>query len=394
MVVNVQTQGGWNRFLLLLAATMAIYWSLGEWNVLAVARGMLPLGVLVGWWTLRDGRWASWVTLGYTVLVGMIDRLGHPIRVDSDVWATTSEAINVLAHGHNPYAHYYLAADPSTFPYLPGEIAFYAVAKALSGGVLGADRWTGIGIIFLLAGLAFCIGPSRAAVVTGLYATLAIAGYYAVDGSNDTSLAFLVVLAVVLLACSERANRGSRAFLYASAFVFAWALLFKQFAWLIYPFVILYLRQRGNEWRGYLAVGFGVVALGILPFLATAPVRFIEGVVGQLGAHHQVVGLNFWKGMEIVAPSLVHKMLPVMPITSLIAIVLVGGVLLMRPASNLGFALLQGLSLLFVALFFERWATANYYIGASAILAASLALVPLPLVNQTDTNGRHDGGIP
>lgn len=383
---------GQERTLLLGALALGLFWAIGStdfehaqpWIV-----GLLLLGALCGWAVVRGARFAPWAALAQIVAVGYAERILRKPFVGSDVLAATREAIDVIARGGNPYDHLYVTNNPpgSSFPYLPGEIAFYAIPNALFGTLQGADKWAGIGIVFLLATLAPAVGPARAALATALYSTFSYAAYRSTDGSNDTSLAFLVVLATVLLAWSARAEltpqrRGqARVLFYASAVAFAWALLFKQFAWLLYPFIAMALRRRGAAWREHVVVSVGLTVLIVLPFALTAPIPFLRNVVGQVSAHPNVWGLNLWAGLQTWNSGLIRALIPVIPALGLIALAAVALVLLTRPVEDLGVALFQGLGLLFVALFLARWTTSTYYMFACAVLAAAVGLVdaiPVP----------------
>jgi hypothetical protein len=381
-VINSPPNRG-NSIVLLGAVTLGVFWAIGRANLVHVqppVAGLLLIGVLVGTAVMRGWPLAPWATLVYSVLVGMADRIGRSAHIFSDVMAVTQEAIGVLARGQNPYTHLFESTRPPSlgFAYLPGEVAFYAIPNAIVGHVVGTDRWAGIGIVLLLAALAPCVGPARASLATALYATFGEAAFRSLDGSNDTGLAFLVVLAVVLLAWSERPDRGSHTLFYASAAAFAWALLFKEFAWLIYPSVVMYLRRRGADWRSYVAISLGLVVVVILPFFLWAPSRFIHSGLGVVSYHQGVWGLNLWAALARFAPGPVHTITPLIQILALAAVAAVGLAMLTRPASNLGVALFQGLGLLFVLFFLLRWTTSPYYTFAGAVLAAAVALLPLP----------------
>jgi len=322
--------------------------------------------------------------------VGVADRVVRTPIVSSDVLSATKEAIGVLARGENPYSHVYQATIPpgGPFPYPPGEIAFYAIPNALFGRIDTVDQWTGIAILFLLGSLTLVVGPGQAAMATALYATFNLAAFRSLDGSNDVSLSFLLVLATVLLAWSERAGGSSRWLFYASAVTFGWAMLFKQFAILTYPFIVLYLRRRGLAWQRHATIAVSLVILIIMPFFVTAPVDFSRRFL-RLGAHDDVWGLNMWTALGSMMPSLVEGIRPALPIVTVVAIVIVGVWLMTHPAPSIGGALAQGLGLLFTTLFLANWTTSSYYVGASALVALVVALTPIQWT-LPDTVGGQD----
>jgi hypothetical protein len=389
------TAACWEQFVLLSAVTLGLFWEIElnhEAGSLRSPAILLVVGILVAVSVVRNMRFASWATLCYAVAVGVVDRLQRPLLTESDVMAATQEAIQTLAKGENPYLHVYLTTHPthSPFPYLPGEIAFYAIPNALFGHVVGTDRWAGIGVLLLLACLAPCVGPAPSALAAALYGTFGLATYRALDGSNDTGLAFLIVLSVVFLAWSYRFERESFILFCGSAIAFAWALVFKQFAWLIYPFVVMHLRERGENWRLYAFLSLGMTTVAILPFFLAAPSAFLHNIVAPLSFHQNVRGLNMWRTVESSLPELVHRITPLLPLVSVIVVVVVGATLLLFPSANLGKSLLQGLLVVLVSLFVSRWTTSPYYTFAAALLSVAVALVPWPVTPRLTT---HRGAI-
>ena len=368
------------RAMPLSALALGMFWCINtsvfsnpQWTKggLLLGGALLAILVTIGW------RPASWLTLVYVMSVGVADRLGRVPFAGSDVLTATREAIAVLANGQNPYAHTYLTTNPpsSPFPYPPGEIAFYAIPNAIFGRIDSVDAWCGIGILFLLGGLALRIGSSRAALAVAIYAAFGHAAQSSVDGSNDTSLAFLIVSAVTLLALSQRSGHASRTLFYSSAVVFAWALLFKQFAWFIYPFILIYLRRRDSGWRSHATVTVGLTALTMLPFFFTAPTAFVRNILVPLRFHKTIAGLNLWTTLERLTPGVVTLIEPALPIILLVIVAVAVLVLARRPALSLGVALLQGVAVLFGALFFARWTSLPYYTLTGALFITGVALV-------------------
>lgn len=365
----------------LAAVTLTIFWAIEItdynapqwWAVTLLLTGVGTAAALIA-----GLRFAEWAAVVQAIAVGAADRLIREPILGSDVLAATQEALSVLAEGGNPYSHQYATVStysslsPSQFAYLPGELVYYGIANWLTGDIVGIDRWAGIGIAVLLGVLGFVVGPGRAALAASLYATFGMAAYLALDGSNDTSLTFLCLLAVTLLAFSEQWTRYERPLFLASAFVFAWANTFKHFAWVFFVFVIIYLIVSGRNWRTYLGVNVGVAAFVILPFFLTAPKDFIVNV-SRLGAHSVIWGLNLWSAINSATGS--SNLVPNGLVVSLIdytATAVLFIFFLRRPATSLAGALTQGAAVLFVLLFLADWTTLRI-----TSLAASCSWRPL-----------------
>src|SRR4051794_3113361 len=134
----------WERPALLGALALGIFWAI---ETVDYARaqpwivGLLLAGGLCAWSVVGGARFAAWATLTYAVAVGYADRVVRKPFVGSDVLTATREAITVVGRGMNPYAHTYLTPNPprSPFPYLPGEIAFYAIPQRFFGTLQSAD---------------------------------------------------------------------------------------------------------------------------------------------------------------------------------------------------------------------------------------------------------------
>lgn len=357
------------------ALVIALYWAVGTANyqhVQPAVFGLFVAGLLIGVVVLCGYRDRPWLTLLYSAAIGVVNRAGRHAFNGSDVIGVTREALILVAHGGNPYNHTFQYSNPpgSPFPYFPGEIAFYAIPHIAVGQIVGADKWAGVGIVFLLAALGTVVGPGAAALVTVLYATLEPAVQRSLDGSNDTGQAFLLVLGVLLLAVGRRYQ--AKVPFYAGALAFAWALAFKEFAWLIYPFAVTHLRRDGAAWKEFMGVSLGTAAIVTLPFFVTAPSGFIHNVVSGLTFHRQAFGVDIWavaQSADIPVPQTGAA-----PIVTVAVIPLVGTALVLRPAANLAGALFQGLLLLCVALLCARYATSSYYTCACAVAAAALVL--------------------
>jgi hypothetical protein len=333
---------------------------------------LFVVGLALGALLFAGHRLASWGILVWAVVIGISDRFAQVAFNGSDVVGVTMEAIHVVTTGGNPYAHTYTQTRPpgSPFPYLPGEIVWYGVLQRLTGHVVGVDKLAGMGIVVLLAALAIAAGPGRAALGTVLYATFQPAILRSLDGSNDTSLAFLILLAVLLLVAWRRTSLV--VFFYAGAFIFGWALLFKAFAWLVYPFVVNHLRRYGEPWRWCAIVGVGMTVLVCLPFAILAPGGFLRNVLAGLSFHRRPFGLDLWAALN--HSGIERAGIGFAPVLVVVAVLAVVGVFLRYPAAGLGGALFQGSGVVLVGLFFARYATSSYYTFVCAVLAAALIL--------------------
>lgn len=367
--------GGWETELCAISVLIGLLWAIDESPYVHPPLYDIVLfvaGLLVGGTVLRRYPFAPWAALGYATIVGIVNRAVRTAYNGSDVVGVTGEAIGVVGRSLNPYAHTYIYTNPrgSPFPYLPGELAWYALAQHFTGQIIGVDKWAGMGIVVLLALLALRAGPAPAALGTALYGTFDLGVWRSLDGSNDTSLAFLVLLAVVLLAVSERFD--SRILLYASALAFTWALLFKAFAWFLYPFVVNHLRRTGQAWKSYLAIGLGGTILVVLPFFLNAPRGFVRNMAAGVGFHQSPLGLNVWT--YLADSPAVRVATHLAPVIAAVAVLAAALILLAFPAVNLSSALVQGCGVLFVSLLLTRYATSSYYAFGCAVLVAALVL--------------------
>jgi hypothetical protein len=142
-----------------------------------------------------------WLVPAFAVVAGVALRLTTAAYEGSDVTRATAEALHTIALHANPYLHFYTTTDPAgqPFPYMPGELALYAVQQAIGGSLAAHDRWWSILALFGIAGLAPACGVGRTALATAFLAISSTNVLIAVDGSNDTGLLFLLVAAVVAL---------------------------------------------------------------------------------------------------------------------------------------------------------------------------------------------------
>lgn len=366
--------------LVLLAATLlcmypALTTSFERPDFLAVAAaagGILCLGAI-----LARAPQAAWGVLVLALLIGLGARLEFAPFDASDVMTATHEALTTLFGGANPYTHDYLTTLPkhSIFPYLPGELAFYALADPLVPAWLGPpDRLAGMLVLLLIASLAFVTGPVRAALFTALYATSRMAIQNSADGGNDTALALLTCGAVSVgawaWACRPPALRSA---LYAcSACLLGWAVCFKMLAWLIAPFAARWLLTTSPH-RKRDALLLAGTALGpALAFFLWNPLGMLLNVAAAPAFHPNIWGLNVWTlGFQLGSVPTWDGTIPAVMLATAVA----GGVFAFRfGGADLGKSVAAGCLWLLAVVVVSRWTTSSYYTYPLTVLALAAPL--------------------
>lgn len=324
-------------------------------------------------------RWAAFAVLGWALALGVFLRLQtHPFN-GSDVMLATNEAVqNFLEAGVFPYSYVLTSTNPpgQPFAYPPGEFLFYALGKLVTGSVFGIDRLCGIGNLLAIAALFPIAGPALCALAVTFAALNGQLAFAASAGSNDTAASFIVVVAIVLLAWSERVRRPRwwQVLWWGSAIAFAWAITFKETTALVYLGVLLWLYRDGRNWRSHAAKTFYFATLITLPFVLRDPLGFWHNVAGALVAHANIWGRNVWMLLTVAAPGASEGVAPFIPLVLAAALVAVGWLCWKVPARTLGGAVLQGCALLGTLFLFARWTTVVYYVQAAPILLSGLIL--------------------
>jgi hypothetical protein len=214
-----------------------------------------PLVVLAVLLTKRAG-----IAAAYLLALGVLHRLGvllgflgvDPAGVASDVLTVTGEALSVLLGGGNPYTHAYAHVDPPgtayVFAYPAGNLLYY-----LPGFVLGGERMRVTEIVsagVVLAGLAWSVRFVRSdlpVALMGIYASAPPLMVLSTDNSNDTSAGALIFVAALgLLVARSRVNAR---LLTLAGLLMGWALSFKIYALVFWPFFVAYLRSQPWEVR-------------------------------------------------------------------------------------------------------------------------------------------------
>jgi hypothetical protein len=371
--------------LTLAALAVALFWAVEGTDVNApqFERVVILVGAIVlGFAALRTWWLASGLTAYLAVLVAISERLRRDVLTDgSDVLKATSESLLLVARGGNPYATCLQSTIPpcSPFVYPPGELAWYAIARSLTGDISRVDTWAGIFIVIAIAAAGFVLGFDAVALPAMLYAAWGIAGYRAIDGSNDVSASALVVFAcVALLFATDHGSRlsvrASHVVFLFSAALFGWAIAFKQFSLLLLPPVARWLAVSGANWRRYTLVALGVAAAFCIPFFVRDPVAFFDDQFKALTFHEDIWGTNILHTLERFGdPTPLAPLFAVIEIFGTLALVVIASWRWRAP--SLGAAVLAGAGIVVFALLFAKWTTQPYYAYVGGIVACGLALV-------------------
>lgn len=193
------------------------------------------------------------------VIAGIDLRLDYA-RVGSDVLLVTRAAIDAVLAGGNPYGIGYAVSTPpgAPFPYgplallwympLPAQLIEFAVALAILGMLAVRGR---------LLGLA-------------LYACAPVLVVTAADGSNDTSLGLLLLIALVL---TERWPR-------LGAFALGLAIAFKPTALAWAPPMVAFA-----GWTGMLTLALGAGLFWLPALVAWGPAAIFESIARANSIH-------------------------------------------------------------------------------------------------------------
>lgn len=360
------------------AVLLGIFWCFGgiDLNAPQLDRVVFLIAgaVLLGL-SLRgrdQGPFIGW----YAVLIGTSERLSRvPLLDGSDVLRATQEALVNLLHGLDPYAVPLTSTIPPGSPlvYPPGELLWYLPAHLLGGDITRVDTVSGILTIVAIAACGVRAGWDRVGLPAMLYATWGIGAFRAVDGSNDVSAAFLIVLGLALLVFADRETRGGRIAFVLAAVALGWSVAFKQFAVVIVPLVIRHLAVAGRDWKRFTAVSAGTAALLIVPFLLWAPGPFLSQQLATLTFHTEVWGAN--------VPALLRQytdvtgLLPLFFAAELLGSLGAFALFLRARLPTIGAAAFAGCGVVLIALLLAKWTTQPYYAYLGGVAAMALALV-------------------
>ena len=382
-----QYWGQSDRLAALGASWLAISWALQNvyeafylahwWTVLAFLVGVAAAVTL-----LRSGRWGPVLALLAAVSTGLMEHLSRPSKPESDTLAVVNAAWHLLTSGTDPYGPAIAASVPpgALFEYPPGVLALYGPLLELVHDGSIVERGSSMLLVLLLGALAWRVGPGRAALAAALYGTYIYGTIRALDQSDDTTLALLLAVGMLLLWQGERAGiRGGVAF-WASVPVFALVVLFKQLAWPIYLFVALYLWFDRPGGRRHVVATAAIVTAAVLPFFVWGPAQFLAAmVVSVYPGHPNIYGINPLGTLNMVFPALATTLGPLNTFAQLGGLGLTLYLLLRHRSRDIRGALLQGMSALFAAIFLSRWTSPTYYmllLELLCVLVATWALEP------------------
>ena len=319
-----------------------------------------------------QGKFICW----YAVLIGASERISRaPLLDGSDVLRATQEAITNLLQGLNPYTVPLTSTIPPGSPlvYPPGELLWYLPADLLFGDLSRVDTVAGILTTAVIAVAGVRVGWDHVALPAMLYATWGIGAFRAIDGSNDVSAAFMVVLALAILVFADRDTRAGRVAFVLSAIAFGWAVAFKQFAVVILPLVLRHLAVAGRDWRRYGTISVATIALLVGPFLVWDPRAFLSQQLATVTFHTEVWGANLLAVLQEYTD--VTGWLPFFFVAEVVLTLGAFGLFLRTRLPTIGVAAFAGCGVILVALLLARWTTQPYYAYLGAVASMALALV-------------------
>ena len=360
------------------ALILGLFWCVGgiELNAPQLDRVFLLIaGVVLLGLSLRgsdQGPFIAW----YAFLIGASERFSRtPLLDGSDVLRATQEGIVNLLQGMNPYTVPLTSTIPPGSPlvYPPGELLWYLPAHLAFGDLTRVDTAAGILLTAAIGVAGLRAGWERVALPAMLYATWGIGAFRAIDGSNDVSASFLVVLALAILVFADRDTRFGRIAFVVSAVTFGWAVAFKQFAVVILPLVLRHLAVAGRDWRRYAIASLATVAVLVLPFLVWDPRAFLSAQLAILTFHTEVWGANLLALLQQYTD--VTDWLPFFFAAEILVTVVTFALLLRARLPTIGAATFGGCAVILIALLLARWTTQPYYAYLGGVAAMALALV-------------------
>jgi hypothetical protein len=314
----------------------------------------------------------AWGVLAYCVVASLNVRAAVASVAWSDVLAATDEAIQVTLHHQNPYMHYYASTRPpgQPFPYLPGAIVFYWLEQLVTHSP-PTDRWSGMGTVVALALLAPVCGYARTAVGIAFFGVCPLSLAFSVDGSNETTLTFLSVAALVFLAHAERAGGVARTwFCTGCAVAFGWAMAFKEFSWVLFPFVIQCVAI--NVRRSMIVISLVVASIFIIPAFLANPTAFVGSLLGGLTSHRTVWGFNVWAAHGLSSGS-GFSVVGARALAAAIAL-LAAVVFWERKCHTLTDAIVAPILVLTVAFLLVPWSSVAYYTYTFGLAVAAFVV--------------------
>ena len=361
------------------AAILAgLFWCVGgiELNAPQLDRvALLIAGAVLLGLSLRgadQGPFICW----YAFLIGASERIPRiPLLDGSDVLRATQEALVNLLQGLDPYTVPLTSTIPPGSPlvYPPGELLWYLPAHLLFGDLTRVDTVAGILTTAAIGVAGFRAGWDRVALPAMLYATWGIGAFRAVDGSNDVSAAFMVVLALAILVFAGHDTRAGRIAFVLSAVALGWAVAFKQFAIVILPLVLRHLAVAHRDWRRYGLISLATIAVLVVPFLVWDAGAFLSQQLETLTFHQETWGANLLALLQEYVD--VTPLVPIFFAAEIIVTLVAFALFLRARLATIGVATFAGCGVILVALLLARWTTQPYYAYLGGVAAMALALV-------------------
>src|SRR3954453_8251374 len=292
------------------------HWDLGISRAATLLAMLLVAGAGVLVWQRRQVPRKAALALVVVVSLMLLlpsTLLQMGLRDSTKPWLFTNDSTyqielsgDLLLHGHNPYGHDYSASGLERFYTFDGrrprrvverEVALHHYAY-FPGTVITAAAWRLLPAPFddyrlfillctlasLFAALAFRAPLGWRLALGAVIVANPIAVRSAWFGQNDAPSLLLLVLAFALV---TRRRWG-----WAAASL-AGAVLLKQFAIVALPFIAVMLVKQGAtrpELRRAAVVFAGVIAAGVLPFLAWDPGAFWDDTVKYGAGTYKIVG--------------------------------------------------------------------------------------------------------
>jgi len=205
----------------------------------------------------------------------------------------TEEALKFFLAGTNPYGADYRNTPMAALEWGPGNPAiihhpyfplsflihapFYGPARALWGGYDTRFLYLALFLVPFFLVPKWTDDPDRALALSALWGLNPFLAPHIVQGRNDVVV--LVALVVMLHLLMKRR-------LFAAAIFLGLACATKQFAFLMMPFLLLFLGRKGSTWAGVLREGARrawpallPVAVLVLPFLLWDGAAFLDDTV-------------------------------------------------------------------------------------------------------------------
>lgn len=306
---------------------------------------------------------------------GIAEHLFRPAIAESDVLAQIVAASRLFWAGHDPYLVPANAMVGGRYLYPPGPLLLYGAVLELVGASIpieAVERAAGVLTVLILAATARWAGPSRAALVATLFGTYLFGTFRSLDGDNNTTLALVFILGIVLLMRAERDDRTGRAAYLLSMPVLAFGVLLKQLAWPLYLFIALHLWSTSRG-RWHVVTTVAIVLLAILPFALDDP-SVLTRMLLVVANKPTIYGLNVLGAVQMVDPQLARSLLPLDVFVQLVGAVLVALLVLRTGSRDVPAAVGRAIVVMFVLMVFSNWTSPAYYTFMGTLVLFVIAI--------------------